>query len=380
MRVPPLDLKPQLNSLREEILEAVTQVIDSTQYVMGPVVAKFEKSVAEYLGIKHAIGVSSGTDALLVALMGLNIGPDDIVITTPYSFFATAGVIARLNAKIMMADINLDTYNLDPGKTEELLKSLNEADLKRVKAILPVHLYGQSADMSGLMELSEKYGIPIIEDGAQAIGARIPIGDNVLKAGTIGLAGCFSFFPSKNLGAAGDGGMVVTNDDEFANYLRLLRNHGAKPKYYHSYIGGNFRLDPLQAAILQVKLPHLECWHEGRQKNATYYDEQLADMAEVKTPIIAYEREYHIYNQYVILVPRRDELMAFLGEREIGTNIYYPVPFHLQPCFKDLGLKEGDFPASEATANGSLALPIYPELSKEQLDHVISSIREFYNA
>jgi dTDP-4-amino-4,6-dideoxygalactose transaminase len=379
MRVPPLDLKLQLNSLREEILEAVTQVIDSTRYVGGPVVDSFEKSVADYLGAKHAIGVSSGTDALLVALMGLKIGPDDIVITTPYSFFATAGVIARLNAKIMMADINLDTYNLDPGKTDELLKSMSDSERKKVKAILPVHLYGQTADMNGLMKVSEKYGIPVIEDGAQAIGARIPMGEKIEKAGIIGLAGCFSFFPSKNLGAAGDGGMVVTNDDEFADYLRMLKNHGARPKYYHSHIGGNFRLDPLQAAILKVKLPHLDSWTAGRQKNAAYYDAQMADIPEVKTPVIAYDRNYHIYNQYVILVPRRDELMAYLGEKEIGTNIYYPVPFHLQPCFKDLGLKEGDFPASEAAANGSLALPIYPELTIDQLDHVISSIREFYN-
>ena len=380
MKVPSLDLKPQLNLLREEIIEAVTNVIDSTRYVMGPVVEKYEKSIAEYLGVKHAIGVSSGTDALLVALMGLNIGPGDFVLTTPYSFFATAGVIERLNAKIVMADIDLDTYNLDPGKTDELLSNMSDADRKKVKAILPVHLYGQSADMNGLMEVSKKYGIPVIEDGAQAIGARIPMGDKIVKAGSIGLAGCFSFFPSKNLGAAGDGGMVVTNDDEFAAYIRILRVHGSKPKYYHSYIGGNFRLDPIQAAILQVKLPHLENWHAGRQKNAEYYDEQLADFQEVKTPLIAYNRQYHIYNQYVILVPRRDELMAFLGKKEIGTNIYYPVPFHLQPCFKNLGLKQGDFPASEEAANCSLALPIYPELSKDQLDHVISSIREFYNA
>ena len=380
MRVPSLDLKPQISSLREEILEAVMQVIDSTQYVMGPVVQKLEKSIAEYLGVKHAIGVSSGTDALLVALMGLKVAQGDTVITTPYSFFATAGVVARLNANILMADINLDTYNLDPGKTDELLKSLSESDRKKVKAILPVHLYGQSADMNGLMEVSEKYGIPIIEDGAQAIGARIPMGDKVVRAGSIGLAGCFSFFPSKNLGAAGDGGMIVTNDDEYESFVRILRVHGGKPKYYHSYIGGNFRLDPLQAAILQVKLPHLDSWHEGRQKNAAYYDEQLSDIPEVKTPVIAYDRDYHIYNQYVILVPRRDKLMAFLGEKEIGTNIYYPVPFHLQPCFKYLGLKEGDFPESEAAANGSLALPIYPELSKDQLDYVIGSIREFYNA
>ncbi len=379
MRVPPLDLIPQLNSLREEIYEAVTQVIDSTRYVMGPVVEKFEKSIAEYLGAKHGIGVSSGTDALLVALMGLNIRPGDCVLTTPYSFFATAGVIARLNAKILMADIDLDTYNLDPDKVDESLRNMSDSERKKVKAILPVHLYGQTADMNVLMEVSEKYGIPVIEDGAQAIGSQIPMGDKVAKVGTIGLAGCFSFFPSKNLGAAGDGGMVVTNDDEFADYLRLLRNHGAKPKYYHSYIGGNFRLDPMQAAILQVKLPHLDSWHAGRQKNAAYYDEQMADIPEVKTPVIAYNREYHIYNQYVILVPRRDELMAYLGEKEIGTNIYYPVPFHMQPCFKDLGLKEGDYPESEKAANGSLALPIYPELTKDQLDHVIGSIREFYN-
>ncbi len=378
MKVTPLDLKPQLNTIREEIMEAVAQVIDSTRYVMGPVVSDFEQAVADYVGVKHGIGVSSGTDALLVALMGLNVKPGDIVVTTPYSFFATAGVAARLNAQLMFADIDIDTYNLDPVKTAELIEGMPESERSKVKAIIPVHLYGQAADMAPLREVADKYGIPVIEDAAQAIGTKYEMNGETVKAGSIGKAGCFSFFPSKNLGGVGDGGMVVTNDDEYADFVRILRVHGAKPKYYHSYIGGNFRLDPIQAAALNVKLKYLDSWHKGRQDNAAYYDEHL-DIPSVKTPKIAYKREYHIYNQYVIYAENRDSLMKFLSEKEIGTAIYYPVPFHLQPCFSNLGYKKGDFPNSEAAADRTLALPIYPELPQDQQNYVIESIKEYYN-
>ncbi len=378
MRVPPLDLKPQLESIHAEIMNAVTSVIDSTQYIMGPVITNFEKAVAEYLGAKHAIGVSSGTDALLVSLMGLKIGPGDYVLTTPYSFFATAGVVARLNAKILLADIDPDTYNLDPKKVKEVLENMSDEERAKVKAIIPVHLYGQAVDMTPLMEIANHYGIPVVEDGAQAIGTKYPVDGKPVCIGNFGISGCFSFFPSKNLGGIGDGGMVVTNDDEYADFIRVLRVHGSKPKYYHSFIGGNFRLDPIQAAVLNVKLPHLNDWSAGRQKNAEFYDAQLKDIPEVKTPVVAYKREYHIYNQYVISVPRRDELMAFLKEREIGTNIYYPVSFHEQPCFADLGYKRGDFPNSEHAADSTVALPIFSDLTQEQLEWVVASIKEFY--
>lgn len=380
MRVPPLDIKPQLETMRAEVIEAVTEVIDSTRYIMGPKVTKLEEEIAEYVGTKHAIGVSSGTDALLVSLMGLQIGPGDIVITTPYSFFATAGVVARLHAEIVLADIDIDTYNLDPVKVAEVLDNMSDGERAKVKAILPVHLYGQAAEMNGLMELSAKYNIPVVEDAAQAIGTRYPLSENeVVKVGSIGKAGCFSFFPSKNLGGVGDGGIVTTNDDEYADFVRILRVHGAKPKYYHSYIGGNFRLDPIQAAILSIKLRYLEGWHKGRQNHAAIYDDAFESIKEIKTPKIAYKRDYHIYNQYTISVSRREELMAFLNEREIGTNIYYPVPFHLQPCFKELGYKDGDFPASEHAAKTVLSLPVFPEMTEEQQQFVIESIKEFYN-
>ncbi len=380
MRVPALDLKPQLATIRGELLNAVAKVIDSTGYIMGPAVAEFEKTIADYLGVKQAIGVSSGTDALLLALMALKVGPGDAVITTPYSFFATAGVVARLNARILLTDIDPDTYNMDPQKVKELLEDLSSVERRTVKAIMPVHLYGQAADMTPLMSCADRYGIPVVEDAAQAIGARYPLNGKAVCVGTIGKAGCFSFFPSKNLGGIGDGGLIVTNDEEYADFLRVLRVHGAKPKYCHSFIGGNFRLDTVQAAALQVKLPHLQDWTEGRQRNAEYYDEKLASIPEVKTPKTAYRREFHIYNQYVISALRRDELAKYLEAREIGVNIYYPVPFHLQPCFRNLGYGKGDFPASERAAETTLALPIYKELSREQLDWVVSSVREFYRS
>jgi len=318
--------------------------------------------------------VSSGTDALLISLMALDVGPGDIVVTTPFSFFATAGVIARLGATPAFVDIDPDTYNLSPVALREWFER-EEEKRDRVKAIIPVHLYGQCADMDPILEIAEEFDVPVVEDAAQAIGARYPSEKGELKAGTMGTLGCFSFFPSKNLGAMGDGGMVVTNDPALDDKLKKLRNHGAKPKYYHALIGGNFRLDPIQAAVLLVKLPHLDAWHKMRQKNAAYYNKRLATDAGIKRPVIAYKREYHIYNQYVVSVPdRRDELRDFLKDNDIGTEVYYPVPFHEQECFQYLGYTAGDFPNSEYAAKHTIALPIYPELTDAMQRYVAGRI------
>lgn len=373
MKVPLLDLNAQLQTIEKDVKAAVNEVIDSTRYIMGPKVEELEAKIAEYAGAKYATGVSSGTDALLVSLMALNIGPGDIVITAPFSFFATAGVIARLGATPAFVDIDPDTYNLSPDALRHWFGT-NKGKIDKVKAIIPVHLYGQCADMDPILEIAGEYNIPVVEDAAQAIGARYPSKTGTKKAGTMGTMGCFSFFPSKNLGAMGDGGMVVTNDAGINEKLKKLRNHGAEPKYYHAMIGGNFRLDPIQAAILLVKLPHLDKWHLMRQENAAYYDRNL-NIEGVKNPTVTYKREFHIYNQYVISVmEQRDELRKFLTENNIGTEIYYPVPFHKQECFRYLGYKSGDFPNSEYAAVHTIALPIYPELRIEMQDYVIEKI------
>ena len=377
MKVPLLDIKAQLDPIRSEIKKAVEDVIDSTQYIMGPKVSALEERIAAYCGASYAVGVSSGTDALLISLMALDVQPDDLVITTPYSFFATAGVIARLRAIPVLVDIQEDTYNIDPNRLEEWFGQ-NRDRIDRVKAIIPVHLYGQCADMDTIVQLADKHHIPVIEDAAQAIGAKYPSQKGLKKAGTMGTLGCFSFFPSKNLGCVGDGGMVTTNDKGLYDKLVKMRNHGASPKYYHALIGGNFRLDPIQAAVLLVKLPHLDAWHKGRQKNAEYYDKHL-NVEGIKKPVIAFERAYHIYNQYVICVPeKRDALREHLKANQIGQEVYYPVPFHEQECFKYLEYKTGDFPNSEHAAKHTVALPIYPELTNEMQDYVIEKIQEFY--
>jgi len=377
MKVPLLDLNAQLQTIEKDVKAAVNEVIDSTRYIMGPKVVELEEQIAEYAGAKYATGVSSGTDALLISLMAVDVGPGDIVITTPFSFFATAGVIARLGATPAFVDIDPDTYNLSPDALRHWFGA-NKEKIDKVKAIIPVHLYGQCADMDPILEIAEKHNIPVIEDAAQAIGSGYPSKTGVKKAGTMGTMGCFSFFPSKNLGAMGDGGMVVTSDANIDEKLKKLRNHGAKPKYYHALIGGNFRLDPIQAAILLVKLPHLDKWHSMRQENAAYYDENL-NVKGIKKPLVANKREYHIYNQYVISVAeKRDELRKSLTENNIGTEIYYPVPFHEQECFRYLGYKSGDFPNSEHAATHTIALPIYPELTTEMQDYIIAKIGEFY--
>ncbi len=378
MNVPLLDLGPQYRALKTEIDAVVLEVLASTQYVMGPKVDALEDEVAEYSGTKHAVGVTSGTDALLMVLMGLNVGPGDIVLSTPYTFFATAGTIARLNATPAFVDIDPQTFNLDPAKLQQWFDE-NPDKHAQVKAIMPVHLFGQCADMDAILAVANQYGVPVIEDAAQAIGAIYPGKDGERNAGAMGLAGCFSFFPSKNLGCVGDGGMVVTNDDAFADTLRRLRNHGMEPKYYHSMIGGNFRLDPLQAAVLSVKLPHLDGWHEQRRVNATHYDEAFTGTA-LQGPHLAYERRHHIYNQYTLTLPEgsdRDAFRAHLSERGIGHDVYYPMSLHEQECFEYLGYTQGDFPVSEAISHSTVALPIYPDLTEDMRDSVIEAVLGF---
>lgn len=396
MRVPMLDLRPQYKSLKKELDHALVKVAESQQFILGTEVEKMEKVFCEYLGCKFATGVSSGTDALLIALMAIDIQPGDEVIVPAYSFFATAGVVARLNAVPVFVDIDPVTFNIDHV---EILRKIT----KKTKAIIPVHLYGQSCAMDEIMTIAKEKKLKVIEDAAQAVGAQYKDGRNV---GTIGDIGCFSFFPSKNLGCFGDGGLVVTNDEELFNRLKILRVHGSNPKYYHKIIGGNFRLDAIQAAVLNVKLPYLSKWSEKRRKNSesyykNFFKAKLADSTgrisfDQRNPVLlpkaVYKPEkgrkvetanvitnYHIFNQFIIRVAKRDELRKFLSDNNVETEIYYPVPFHLQECFSNLGYKLGDFPFAEEAANTSIALPIYPELGKEQMEYVVNKIREFFD-
>ena len=367
MKVPLLDLQAQFAPIRDEVLAAVTRVIDSQRFIMGAEVEAFERDMAALTGARHAIGVSSGTDALLVALMALGIGPGDEVATTTYSFFATAGSIARVGARPVLVDIDPDTFNIDVAALERALSP-------RTRAIMPVHLFGQCADMDQVMALARAAGVPVIEDAAQAIGATY----KGRAAGTIGAIGCFSFFPSKNLGAFGDAGLVITSDDELASRIRLLRNHGAEQQYYHRLIGGNFRLDALQAAVLRVKTPHLAEWTAARQRNAGRYRALCAAAGVdcmVRLPIEAADRT-HIYHQFVIRIRERDRVKASLEQQGIGTAIYYPVPFHEQECFAGLGYRHGAFPQAEAAASESLALPIFGELTESQQEHVIQALAD----
>jgi len=386
MKVPLLDLRPPLEELRDEIVEAVTQVIDSTRYIMGPEIDGLEKEIAAYCGTKDAVGVSSGTDALLLALMVLDVGPGDLVMTSNFSFFATAGVVARLNATPVFVDIDPQTFNIDPESLSRALAEMDAQTRKRVKAIIPVHLYGQCADMEAILKISREYNIPVIEDGAQAIGAECEIDGQKRSAGSSGEFGCFSFFPSKNLGGVGDGGIVTINNSEMADQLRLKRVHGGERKYYHRVIGGNFRLDPIQATVIRVKLPHLNKWHSQRQDNAEHYNKLFAEKdlgGKVQLPFVGHSENLqnpHIYNQYVIKAERRDELQAFLAENEIASEVYYPLPFHLQECFLHLGGKTGDFPVSEAAAEEVLALPVYPGMTKEMRETVVEQIANFYQS
>ncbi|MFN6964143.1 MAG: DegT/DnrJ/EryC1/StrS family aminotransferase [Pyrinomonadaceae bacterium] len=370
MNVPLLDLKEQNSVLRPEIEAALARVLDTNAFILGGEVAALEKELAEYCGTKHAIGCASGSDALLLALMALGVGPGDEVITTPYSFFATVSSITRLGAVPVFVDIEPETYNLDVSQVEAKIT-------ERTKAIEPVHLYGQPADMRALKAICGPRGIPIVEDAAQAIGAE----ERGLRVGAIGEIGCFSFYPSKNLGGMGDGGFITTDDDALARKLNALRVHGSEEKYYHKYVGLNSRLDGFQGAVLRVKLPHLDAWTEARQRNAALYRQLFTDAGLVEQIVLPREREdvRHIYNQFVIRVPdRRDELRAYLTERGVGTDIYYPVPLHLQECFAYLGYREGDLPEAERAARETLALPIYPELRREQLEYVVGTIADLF--
>jgi dTDP-4-amino-4,6-dideoxygalactose transaminase len=361
VNVPLLDLKAQYASIRDQVCAAVAEVLESQVCIMGPKVVDLEKKIAEISNCKFAVGVSSGTDAILCTLMSLDVGTGDEVITTPFTFFATAGCIARLGAKPVFVDIDPKTYNLD-------VTQLGNAITSRTRAILPVHLFGQMCDMTALSKIAAEHGIPVVEDAAQAISSSW----RGQKAGSIGIAGCFSFFPSKNLGAAGDGGMVVTNDPTLFERLTMMRSHGAKPKYFHKLVGGNFRLDALQAAILLAKLPHLSAWSEARRAHAAYYDLRFEGTG-VTTPWV-HPDCVTIYNQYVIQVPNRGELIDYLKTRGVGTEIYYPLPLHLQDCFHYLGYTEGDFPVAEKAAKEVLALPIYPELTDQMREWVADSV------
>jgi len=369
-----LDLSAQYNSIKKEIDEAIKRVLESAVFIGGKEVEEFEKEVSKFCGIKHAIGVNSGTDALFLSLKALDIGPGDEVITTPFTFIATAGVVANCGAKPVFADINPRTFNIDPSKIEEKIT-------EKTKAILPVHLFGQMADMDEIMGIARKHNLYVIEDAAQAIGAEYGSAGSpqVKKVGIIGDLGCFSFFPSKNLGAYGDGGMIVTNNDKLAEKIRLLKNHGSSPKekYLNLIVGTNSRLDALQAAVLRVKLKYLSKWSKERAEKASYYNEKLKGVGDIATPITASDRN-HIFHQYTIRTKSRDELQKYLKEKEIPTMIYYPLPLHLQPAFKYLGYKAGDFPESEKVAKEVLSLPIYPEIPQETQDLITETIKEFY--
>ena len=371
MKVPLLDLKAQYAPIKAEIDVAVASVFESQYFINGPEVAECEKAVAAYSNCPFACGVSSGTDALVIALMVEGIGAGDEVITTPYTFFATVGSIARVGATPVFVDIDPVTFNIDPTKIEEKISD-------KTKAIIPVHLYGQLAPMDPIMDIAKRHNLVVIEDGAQAIGAE----DKGRRAGSFGDYGCFSFFPSKNLGGAGDGGMVVASDENRAELLARYRNHGSKPKYYHQYVGGNFRLDTLQAAVVTVKLKYLDEWTAKRQSNAKRYEKLFKDagLDQVGLPVYSDDPAVsrHIFNQFVIRVEERDALRAHLQENGVSTEVYYPVPLHLQDCFVDLGHKDGDFPHSENAATHTIALPIYPEVTDEQAAYVVDQISAFF--
>ncbi len=368
MNIPLLDLKAQYACIKNEVNAAVGEVLESQHFILGPKVEQCEKAIAAYSNCAHGIGVSSGSDALLACLMAENIGLGDEVITTSYTFFATAGAIARLGATPVFVDIDPNTYNID-------VSQITAKITKNTRAIMPVHLFGQVADMDPIMNLAQEHGLVVIEDAAQAIGAEY----KGRRAGSIGNYGCFSFFPSKNLGATGDAGMIVTNDAERAEKLRVLRGHGSKPKYYHRIVGGNFRLDAIHASVVSAKLPHLDSWTAARQRNAKRYD-QLFREADLPIGLPAVVTNRHIFNQYVIRSSSRDQLQAFLKKKGVGSEVYYPVPMHLQECFAYLGIKAGALPESERAARESLAIPVYPELNVSQARYVVDSIGEFVGA
>ena len=365
MQVPLLDLKAQFATIKDEVMQAVNEICESQMLCLGPAVAKFEEDIAQYCGTKHAIGVSSGSDALLVSLIAIGIEPGDEVITTPFTFFATAGAVSRLGAKPVFVDVDAEDFNIDPAAIEAKIT-------EKTKAIIPVHLYGQVTQMKPINEIAKKHGLVVIEDACQSIGAE----QDGIKCGNFGSLACFSFYPTKNLGGFGDGGLVVSDDDKLAEKVRLLRTHGENPRYFYREIGGNFRLDGIQGAVLSVKLKYLDAWSQKRRENAAMYDEILKDSA-VKTPKVD-ANNVSIYHQYTIKAPKRDELQKYLADKNISSAIFYPHPLHLQDCFKSLGYKQGDFPVSEKLCEDVLSLPIYPELTTEQIEYTAQSIVEFY--
>lgn len=369
MQVPLLDLKAQYRGIRGEVLAAIEAVCDEQGFILGSRVAELEKAVSAYVGASHAVGVASGSDALLVSLMALGVGRGDEVITVPFTFFATTGAISRLGARPVLVDIRPDTFNIDPGLIERVITS-------KTKAMIPVHLFGQCAEMEAILDLAGRRRIPVVEDAAQAIGAA----RHGRKAGTFGDTGCFSFFPSKNLGGFGDGGMITTGDAGLHDSLAMLRVHGSKVKYAHEQVGVNSRLDALQAAVLLVKLKYLEAWTDGRRRNAAAYGRlfEEAKLTEVITLPRTQPENHHVFNQYTIRARKRDELRAFLKERGVGTEVYYPLPLHLQPCYRGLGYERGAFPVSEGASEEALSLPIYAELSDDQLAYVVDTIAAFY--
>ncbi len=365
MKIPFLDLPAQYQTIKDEVKKEIDKVCESQMLCLGPAVEKFEKKIAEYIGSDHAIGVSSGSDALLVSLMALDLEEGDEVITTPFTFFATAGAIARVGAKPVFVDIDPDSFNIDPEKIEE---KINE----NTKAVIPVHLYGQVTQMKPIKQLAEKYDLYIIEDACQSIGAS----QNGIKAGNLGDTGCFSFYPTKNLGAFGDGGLVTTNDENLYRKIKTLRDHGQNPRYFYSMIGGNFRLDGIQGAVLAVKLDYIDQWNQKREQNAQTYN-SFFENSPVKTPKIE-QNNNHVYHQYTIKAPDRNELQKYLAKNNIASAIFYPRPLHLQECFNDLGYREGDFPETEKICQEVLSLPIYPELSNEQVEFVAQKVLDFY--
>jgi dTDP-4-amino-4,6-dideoxygalactose transaminase len=395
MRVPLLDLSEQYRLLSESIRNATNEVFASGRFILGPKVEAFEEAIRGYCHVSNAVGVSSGTDALLNILMALGIGPGDAVITSPYTFFATAGCVARVGARPLFADIDPATYNIRPAAIQECLEKTCRRDSggtwktsagETVRAMIPVHLFGLCCEMNALRQVAGRNQLVLIEDAAQAIGAEFPFAGRTTKAGNMGDAGFFSFYPSKNLGAAGDAGMIVCNDPELAKQLRTFREHGMEPRYFHHVVGGNFRLDEIQAAILEVKLPYLEEWAAARREAADFYGSEFARLSLTETIIPPAEPyrsrgliNHHVYHQYVIRAPMRDGLRAHLTEREVGTAIYYPLGLHEQKCFAYLGYTKGDFPETERAANETLALPIYPEISRDAQRHVVGAIAEFFS-
>jgi dTDP-4-amino-4,6-dideoxygalactose transaminase len=367
VQVPFLDLKAEYATYKSEALRAISEVCESQLFALGPAVAEFEGKIAAYCGSKFAIGVSSGTDALIAGLMAMGMGPGSEVITTPFTFFATAGCIARVGARPVFVDVEADSYNIDARRIEEKIT-------EKTRAIIPVHLFGQMAQMKPIMEIAGRYELAVIEDAAQAIGAS----QDGTKCGNFGDCGCFSFYPTKNLGGFGDGGLVTTNSKTLAEKIKILRDHGQSPRYFYKVIGGNFRLDSIQAAVLNVKLKYLDEWNEKRRRIAALYDEIFAD-SPVARPKAA-SNNFSTYNQYTVTVPRRDELQKFLGENQIGSAVFYPKPLHLQECFSDLGYRQGDMPVAERLCGEVLSLPIYPELTEGQIEYVGKMVLKFYGS